>query len=133
VLTVFYLDTSAAVKLLFAERESTAMDRWWAEAGTRVASSDLLRTELLRVTRRVDPEQMTPARALLDSLTLLRLSTALCERAAMLDSVVIRSLDALHLAAALELGDELEGIVTYDRRLAEASRVLGIRIVAPRD
>ena len=51
----------------------------------------------------------------------------------MLDPVVIRSLDALHLAAALELGDELEGIVTYDRHLAEASRVLGIRTVAPRD
>ena len=130
---MFYLDTSAAVKLLFAERESRAMGRWWAATGARVVSSDLLRTELLRVTRRVDPGQMTRARALLDSLTLLKLSTTLCERAAMLDPVVLRSLDALHLAAALELGDELEGIVTYDRRLAEASRALGIRSVAPRD
>lgn len=60
---------------------------------------------------------MTQAIALLDSLTLLRLSTALCERAAVLDPVVLRNLDALHLAAALELGDELEGIVTYDGRL----------------
>ena len=130
---MFYLDTSAAVKLLFAERESTAMGRWWDAIGARVVSSDLLRTELLRVTRRVDPEQMTQARALLDSLTLLKLSTTLCERAAMLDPVVLRSLDALHLAAALELGDDLEGVVTYDRRLAGASRALGIRAVAPRD
>ena len=130
---MFYLDTSAAVKLLFAERESAAMGRWWAVTGPRVVSSDLLRTELLRVTRRVDPEQTTRARALLDSLTLLRLSTTLCERAAMLDPEALRSLDALHLAAALELGDELEGVVTYDRRLAEASRALGIRSVAPRD
>ena len=98
-----------------------------------MVSSDLLRTELLRVTRRVDPEQMTRARALLDSLTLLKLSTTLCERAAMLDPVVLRSLDALHVAAALELGDELEGVVTYDRRLAEASRALGIRSFAPGD
>ena len=109
------------------------MGRWWASTGARVVSSDLLRIELLRVTRRVDPEQTTQARALLDSLTLLRLSTALCERAAVLDPVVLRSLAALHLAAALELGDELEGIVTYDGRLAEASRALGIRTVAPRD
>ena len=76
---------------------------------------------------------MPQARALLDSLTLLRLSTPLCERAATLDPVALRSLDALHLAAALELGDELEGVVTYDQRLAEASRALGIRSVGPRD
>jgi hypothetical protein len=40
---------------------------------------------------------------------------------------------ALHLAAALELGDELEGVVTHDQHLAEASRALGIRSVGPRD
>ncbi len=130
---MFYLDTSAAVKLLFAERQSTAMGTWWAATAAQVVSSDLLRTELLRVTRRVDPKQMPQARALLDSLTLLRLSTALCERAAMLEPVTLRSLDALHLAAALELGDELEAVVTYDQRLAEASRALGIRSVGPRD
>ena len=130
---MFYLDTSAAVKLLFAERESTAMGKWWAATAAQVVSSDLLRTELLRVTRRVDPRQMPQARALLDSLTLLRLSTALCERAAMLEPVALRSLDALHLAAAQELGDELEGVVTYDQRLADASRALGIRSVGPRD
>lgn len=130
---MFYLDTSAAVKLLFAERESTAMGRWWAATGAQVVSSDLLRTELLRVTRRVDPEQMTRARELLESLTLLKLSTTLCERAAMVDPVALGSLYALHLAAALQLGDELEGIVTYDGRLAEASRALGIRSVAPSD
>lgn len=130
---MFYIDTSAALKLLFAERESAAMGRWWAATSARVVSSDLLRTELLRVTRRVDPNQMTRARELLDSLLLLRLSTALCERAAMLEPVALRSLDGLHLAAALELGDELEGIVTYDQRLAEATRALGIRTVSPGD
>lgn len=130
---MFYLDTSAAVRLIFVERESTAMGEWFGAAGGQVVSSDLLRTELLRLTRRVDPEQMAQARGLLDSLTLLRLSTTLCERAAMLEPVSLRSLDSLHLAAALELGDELQGVVTYDQRLAEASRALGIRAVAPGD
>ena len=74
---------------------------------------------------------MVQARAVLDSLILVTLSTAVCERAAMLELHLLRSLDALHLAAALELGDELEGLVTYDRRLAEGAQALGIGVIAP--
>jgi len=129
---VFYLDTSAAVKLVVAERGSTALRRWLGSRDDETFSSDLLRTELLRVTRRVAPDQMIQARAVLDSLILLRLSTEICERAAMLEPDLLRSLDALHLAAALEVGDELEGLVTYDRRLAEGARGLGIGVVSPK-
>lgn len=107
------------------------MHRWSVAAGDQVLSSYLLRTELLRVTRRVDPEQLPQARGLLDSLVLLSLSTSVCERAAVLEPVVLRSLDALHLAAALELGDDLQGLVTYDRSLGEGAGALGIRAVAP--
>ena len=84
----------------------------------RFFSSDLLRTELLRTVRREASEQMVPARAFLEGMLLLRLSTRVCERAASLEPSDLRSLDALHLAAAMELGDELEGFVTYDARLA---------------
>lgn len=59
------------------------------------------------------------------------LSTAVCERAAILEPDLLRSLDALHLAAALEIGDELEGMVAYDHRLSESARALGISVVAP--
>ena len=128
---MFYLDTSAAVKLVVAERGSTALRRWLETRDERVFSSDLLRTELLRSTRRAAPQHMVQARAILDSLVLLTLSTAICERAAMLEPELLRSLDALHLAAALEVGDELEGMVTYDRRMAEAARALGVSVVAP--
>jgi predicted nucleic acid-binding protein len=72
------------------------------------------------------------ARAVLESLPLMRLSTEVFERAAMLEPDLRRSLDCLHLAAALELGDDLEAIVTYDTRLAEAARSLGIDVVSPR-
>ena len=74
---------------------------------------------------------MVQARAILDSLVLLTLSTVVCERAAMLEPELLRSLDALHLAAALEVGDDLEGMVTYDQRMAEAAKALGVRVVAP--
>lgn len=128
---MFYLDTSAAVKLVVAERGSTALRRWLASRDEQMISSDLLRTELLRATRRAAPEQMVQARAVLDSLILVTLSTAVCERAAMLEPDLLRSLGALHLAAALEIGDQLEAIVTYDQRLAESAQALGISVVAP--
>jgi predicted nucleic acid-binding protein len=127
----FYLDTSAAVKLVVAEPQSKAM-RLWAEAhADSVVSSDLLRTELLRATLRGAPEAMPRAREVLDSITILTVPTPLFERAAELEPSLLRSLDAVHLAAALYLGDELDGIVTYDERLREAAKLHGVQVIAP--
>ena len=127
-----YLDTSAAVKLVVAEAGSKALLRWLQSRDEEIVSSDLLRTELLRVTRRSAPDQMVRARTVLDSLTLLKLTTGVCERAATLEPTMQRSLDALHIAAALELGDELSALVSYDERMAEGAGVLGIPVLAPR-
>lgn len=129
----YYLDTSAAVKLIVAEAGSVALRSWLNGSETEIVSSDLLRTELLRATRRGAPERMQRARAVLDAVILLSLPSATFERAADLDPESLRSLDALHLAAALELGDELNGIITYDNRLAEAARARGIEVIAPVD
>lgn len=127
----FYLDTSAAVKLVLQERGSRALSTWAAAHADNVVSSDLLRTELLRATRRGAPDQLTRARAVLDSIMLLRVPAETFERAAELESLTLRNLDAVHLAAALELGDDLDGLVTYDERLAEAAERHGIATVAP--
>ena len=128
---MFYLDTSAALKLVVAERGSAALRRWLETRDEQMFSSDLLRTELLRSIRRAAPEQMVQARSVLEALILLNLSTAICERAARLEPEALRSLDALHLAAALEVGDELEAMVTYDRRMAGAANSLGVSVIAP--
>ncbi len=128
---MYYLDTSAAVKLVLKERGSTAVRRWLDARADRLGSCDLLRTELQRTIRREAPDQMIRARAVLDSILLMRLSTTICERAATLEPGLLRSLDALHLAAAIDLGDELEGFVTYDERLADAAARNGIRVFAP--
>ena len=127
----YYLDTSAAVKLVVAERDTAALIAWIADRKDDVVSSDLLRTELLRATRRGASHAMPRARAVLDSLTLLTLPTSTFERAADLDPDLLRSLDALHLAAALELGDDLDGLVTFDDRLARAARLHGVTVTAP--
>jgi hypothetical protein len=127
----FYLDTSAAAKLVVAEPASDAMASWAATHETQLIGSDLLRTELLRATRRAVPDLMQRARAVLDTLTLFNLTSATFERAATFDPEELRSLDALHLAAAMELDDELDGIVTYDDRMATAAALHGIAVIAP--
>ncbi len=126
-----YLDTSAAIKLLFEEPESSAIRRWVQERTGKAASSDLLRTELLRATMRINADKLDDAQIILHDLFIVRLGTNIYRRAGELAPVEMRSLDAIHLAAALELGDELEGIITYDDRMAEGARSLGIEVFTP--
>lgn len=68
---------------------------------------------------------------MLDSVTLIETTTEIFEDAGLLDPTILRTLDAVHIAAALVLGDDLEGMVTYDDRMAEAARANGIAVVAP--
>lgn len=125
-------NASALVKLVVAEAETDALRAWLVAAERDPVSSDLARTELVRAVRRAAPDRVVQARAVLDAVTLLEVSTAIFEGAGRLDPVIARSLDAVHLAAALSLGDDLDAIVTYDDRLAEAARANGVAVVAPK-
>lgn len=127
-----YIDTSALVKLVVAETETAALRSWIAAENPDLVCCDLARTELLRAVRRAATDRAVQARAVLDSITLIALTTATFEAAARLDPTILRTPDAVHLAAALELGDDLTGVVTYDDRLAEAARAHGITVTAPR-
>jgi len=62
---------------------------------------------------------------------LIRLDDALYEAAADLDPPFLRSLDAIHLAAAVSIGQDLAGVVTYDTRMADGARALGLQVEAP--
>jgi predicted nucleic acid-binding protein len=69
---------------------------------------------------------------LLRRVDLVQLDNELLDEAASLDPGVVRSLDAIHLAAALALADDLTAIVTYDDRMTRAADVLGLTVHAPR-
>lgn len=127
----YYLDTSALVKLVVAERETTALRSWALAEGRVLVSSDLARTELVRAVRRVRGDLAVRAREVLDSITLIRMTAAVFDEAGRLEPLSLRSLDAAHLAAALSLGDDLEGCVTYDAKLAEACKLQGVAVAAP--
>lgn len=126
-----YLDTSALTKLVVAEAESKAL-RAWLRTDREPVACDLARTELIRAVRRSAPDRLLHARAVLDSLTLIDVTTSIFEQASRLDPTSLRSLDAIHLAAALGLGDDLDSMVTYDDRLAEAANLNGIPVTAPK-
>jgi uncharacterized protein len=127
----YYLDTSAFLKLVTTEPETSALHSWVQQEDPTLFSSDLLRTEALSAARRYSVEAHRLARRRLEALTFLSLTTDICERAADLDPAILRSLDALHLASALSVAEELEGIVTYDERLRTAADLHGVAVVAP--
>lgn len=127
-----YFDTSALVKLVVAEPETAALRDTVRTSSNECVTSDLTRTELVRALRRGAPDRVLAAREVLESLTLIALTTATFESAGRLEPSMLRTLDALHLAAALTLGDELEAVVTYDHRLADACRAHGVATLAPR-
>lgn len=127
----WYFDTSALVKLVAAEPESTPLRRWISARHRDAVTCDLARTELLRAVRRTDPARAEQARNVLNAVDVVQVGTGVFEFAARLDPPDLRSLDAVHLAAALDLGDDLEGMVTYNGRLAGAAHHHGVNVVAP--
>lgn len=125
-----YLDASAAVKLVVSEPESASLRRFVAGQVTHI-SSRVLAVELVRAVSRVGPASLDQAGSLLAVIEFVELDEGLAERAAGLEPVGLRSLDAIHLASALALGDELDAFVTYDARQADAARSLGLTVAAP--
>jgi uncharacterized protein len=85
----------------------------------------------MRAVRRVAPELAHRVREVLDVLVLVAATGGICDTAGRLAPDQLRSLDAVHLATALELGDDLDGLVTYDDRLTDAAQAYGIAVTAP--
>ena len=126
-----YLDTSAFLKLIVTERESPGLRRFLARWPERT-SAVLLRTEAVRALRRAGYDsQVRAARRLLGTMRLIRRDEPLLDRASELEPLEMRSLDAVHLGAALAIGSDLGVLVTYDRRLGDAARHRGITGSSP--
>lgn len=127
-----YLDTSALVKLVVAEDESTALQEYLrAVAADTLFTAALARTELIRAVSGAGAGAVTQARRILDQLDTINLTRGLLDAAADLRPARLRTLDAIHLAAAQRAGTDLRAVVTYDTRMAAAAADLGIVIEAP--
>jgi predicted nucleic acid-binding protein len=127
---VVYLDSSALVKLVVREPESKALIHHLRSRPTRV-SCGLARVEVLRAVRPHGPASVTRAQRLLERVGLLRLDDDLLDSAGAMEGPTLRSLDAIHLAAAAALGDALIEFITYDVRMSQAATQLGLAVAAP--
>lgn len=129
-MTVAYLDASALAKLLIVEVDSTAMARWYVENERALTSRVGLIETRRAVARRSVPIRSDLVDKTLASVEIVELDQSIAVRAAAMGPVALRTLDAIHLATALELGP-IDAFVTYDDRLAEAARRIGLPVVRP--
>lgn len=125
-----YLDSSAIVKLVVRETESLTLRRYLRRRRPLVSSA-LARTEVLRALLPAGNEALIRGRAVLQRIDLIRVNDRILNAAGVMDPPELRSLDAIHLATARELGAELSALITYDDRMAAAARQMGIQIVQP--
>ena len=127
-----YLDSSALVKLVVFEPESAALREFLKGHAPRL-SSGLAEVEVPRALRRAGYGAVEQRRAvaLLARIALVDVDRAILRTAAAIAPTTLRSLDAIHLATAVSLGQDLAGIITYDQRLAEAALSADLEVWAP--
>ena len=125
------MDSSALLKLVVSEAETAALE---ADLTTRegLVTSSLAVVECHRAARRAGSRRILQrTEQIFESVYLLDLTPAILERASTLRPVALRSLDAIHLASALSVGETDLEVVTYDDRMAEAARANGLRVSQP--
>ena len=131
-MSALYLDSSAFVKVVVEETESAALRAFLAASGARRVSSALLRAEALRAVRHLGPDAVATVREGLRRVDLIGIDDRILDSAGILEPQVLRTLDAIHLATALAVGDDLDAIVTYDERMVAAARLVGLTTATPR-
>lgn len=126
-----YLDSSAIVKLAVLEPESRALRRYLRRRRPLVTSA-LSRTEVARALLPFGAAVVARGTDALDRIDVVRVNDRILRSAGAILPAELRSLDAIHLAAAAAVGADLARVCTYDERMANAAVVLGFAVVAPR-
>ena len=131
-MTMLYLDSSALVKLVVAEPESAALLNLLRTSPIRV-SSTLSLAEVPRALRRAgfSSGARRRARNVLARVNLVDVDRRVLSGAAALDPAELGTLDAIHLATALSIREDLLAVVTYDRRLTAAAQRAQLEVLAP--
>jgi uncharacterized protein len=126
-----YVDSSALLKLAVREPETSAVEADFA-ARDGLVTSRLAVVECRRAARRASNRRVLQTiDEILDAIYLIEVTPAILEQAALADPPLLRSLDAIHLATALSVGDARMDVITYDERFADAARAHGLTVVQP--
>lgn len=128
---MIYADTSALAKLLVAEDETPALRSWISRQDARLVTNSIGVVELRRLAARISQQALGAATVLLGRIDRLALTPAALALAGELPPPQVRTLDALHIASAAQLL-ELQVLLTYDHRMAEAATHYGLPVESPR-
>jgi len=142
---VIYFDTCALLKLIREDADSAALGSFIdARPGTRWFSSEIAKAELARTLRRINHDdngrlvdgarlgaELGHAEQLCAHLDLIAVSSRIIGEAAAIGQPFLRTLDAIHLAAASSMRAGLSAFVTYDKRLAVAARRAELPVQSP--
>lgn len=129
---MIYLDSSALVKLAVTEPESAALADWLRDSSQLVrVSSPLVRVEVPRAVWRADPGSLPQAYTIVRRLREIRMTEAVLTRAAGVRPNVLRTLDAIHVASAMSVRDNLTALVCYDKRMLAAAQDAGLPTASP--
>ncbi|MCE7005007.1 type II toxin-antitoxin system VapC family toxin [Kibdelosporangium philippinense] len=131
--TRIYVDTSAVAKLFVAERESLDLRQWLAsQPELRLLSSALLGVELIRLLNLINPTVVPAAEAFLaNQVDIVEITPPVLADATVVPPRRLRTLDAIHLATVLDLGNIVDAVLTYDKFLVEAAREAGVPVAFP--
>ena len=127
----FVIDSSALVKLIVSEQHSKSLSSWVDGCKQELFISELARTEVTRAIARVDLNLNKQFNAIIARFGVIRVSTQVLTIAATLSPTTLRTLDAIHLASCVILGDDLTGFVTYDNAQASAASINSIEVITP--
>jgi len=126
------LDASAIVKLVVEELESPALREALRDRPRRVCSAIALIEVHLAAARRSPAPSSGRVRAILAGLTLIPVDQLTLETAAGLGEYRVGALDAIHLATAMSLGEDLDSFIAYDERLLTAAETGALIVKQPR-
>lgn len=134
-MSIYYLDSSACIKLFRKEAESAALRTWLTsltESDT-IVSSDLMKLEVTRAVNRYLTDQRNLVMEFFKSVVTLKISNHVLQVATALQPLELGSLDAIHLASATLVCSENDYFLSYDKQLCAAAVSQGLQHLAPRD
>ena len=130
-MTCAYLDSSALVKLVIEEEESRALAHDLTHVDV-VVTSIIGRVELERaVRRRHHAAFLDSIEQVLAGVVLIPLDVAIAAVASRIVPEGLRTLDAIHIATATAVSDDLDCCYCYDQRLSDGLTQRGFKVVAP--
>ena len=126
---MWYIDSSAIIKLIKPEKESAALIK---KLPSGLIASRISRVEVTRTIIRYEPDLLDATYDVLADIQMVPVEDAIITIAENLPQFIdLRSLDSLHIASALSIKNVLKGVITYDKEMAKAAVSLGFKTLSP--